>query len=70
MGDWRAMGSNARRRMGAPSYHGGGAAPDENPEAESRDPIKRVIDTGPPSVYPPATSGRFYPDLDNMPFRD
>ena len=28
MGDWRAMGSNARRRMGAPSYHGGGAAPD------------------------------------------
>lgn len=28
MGDWRAMGSNARRRMGAPNYHGGGAEPD------------------------------------------
>lgn len=27
MGDWRQMGSSARRRMGAPSYHGGGAAP-------------------------------------------
>jgi len=26
MADWRQMGSSARRRMGAPSYHGGGAA--------------------------------------------
>lgn len=25
MGDWRQMGSSARRRMRAPSYHGGGA---------------------------------------------
>lgn len=28
MGDWRKMGSAARRRMGAPSHHSGGAAPD------------------------------------------
>ena len=56
MGDWRAMGSNARRRMGAPSYHGGGAVPDgfaHVPDVVQAEVDKRAVKSGQSVRYQP-----------------